>query len=326
MLEMYVHVHQHGLARVVQHVSLLPTVSQSVIFHILLAVCASPCQNSGACTAPNTCTCTSSWTGTICTIRKTVAVQEQPRFSTVFSFQRSVRHPAKMVVPAALPILVHAPHSGVVWHAQHVCIPSLLVKEYSFELKYLRFLAVCSPTCSNGGTCNAGNVCACPSTWTGSRCTTRKWLVGNTIISTSIFSLQRSVPLYVQTEALVMLETHAHVYRHGLAHDVQQYVSDQSKKRLFRHQFTLSSGLYSCMFERRYMSCWQYLHLSVNVDWFTMHDPLVFLEKATTFIFKFQCSSLAVCPSGCFNGGWCSSPGVCTCAAFWGGSTCTTRM
>ena len=31
------------------------------------AVCARPCQNGGTCTAPNTCTCASGWSGTQCT-------------------------------------------------------------------------------------------------------------------------------------------------------------------------------------------------------------------------------------------------------------------
>ena len=38
-------------------------------------------------------------------------------------------------------------------------------------------LAVCTPACSNGGTCNAGNTCSCPSTWSGTRCTTREFFL-----------------------------------------------------------------------------------------------------------------------------------------------------
>jgi len=34
------------------------------------AVCTSPCQNGGTCSSPNTCTCTSQWTGFTCTIRE----------------------------------------------------------------------------------------------------------------------------------------------------------------------------------------------------------------------------------------------------------------
>ena len=48
------------------------------------------------------------------------------------------------------------------------------------------------------------------------------------------------------------------------------------------------------------------------------------MNEYTLFI-KHSCVILAVCPSGCFNGGWCSSPGVCTCSGWWTGSNCNTR-
>ena len=34
----------------------------------------------------------------------------------------------------------------------------------------------------------------------------------------------------------------------------------------------------------------------------------------------------AVCPAGCFNGGSCTLPEVCTCAAQWTGNNCTQGM
>lgn len=50
-----------------------------------------------------------------------------------------------------------------------------------------------------------------------------------------------------------------------------------------------------------------------------------FCQMPLNLVFELRCFPLAVCPSGCFNGGWCSSPGVCTCTSQWTGSTCTTR-
>lgn len=44
----------------------------------------------------------------------------------------------------------------------------------SFELNYL-FADFCDPSCSNGGTCVAGN-CSCASGWSGNRCQTRKYM------------------------------------------------------------------------------------------------------------------------------------------------------
>lgn len=31
-----------------------------------IAICSTPCQNGGMCTAPNTCSCTAGWTGSVC--------------------------------------------------------------------------------------------------------------------------------------------------------------------------------------------------------------------------------------------------------------------
>ena len=35
---------------------------------------------------------------------------------------------------------------------------------------------------------------------------------------------------------------------------------------------------------------------------------------------------IAVCPTGCFNGGNCTSPGMCTCTPQWTGNNCTQGM
>ena len=37
------------------------------MYGTVLAVCSSGCYNGGMCTAPNTCMCTSGWTGPTCT-------------------------------------------------------------------------------------------------------------------------------------------------------------------------------------------------------------------------------------------------------------------
>ena len=34
----------------------------------------------------------------------------------------------------------------------------------------------------------------------------------------------------------------------------------------------------------------------------------------------------AVCPAGCFNGGNCSEPGICTCPSMWTGNDCSQGM
>lgn len=67
-----VRVLQVGLIHSVQHVCFRLIVLEFKTFCVLfcLAVCTSSCQNGGTCSAPNTCTCTSQWTGQTCTIRK----------------------------------------------------------------------------------------------------------------------------------------------------------------------------------------------------------------------------------------------------------------
>ena len=44
---------------------------------------------------------------------------------------------------------------------------------------------------------------------------------------------------------------------------------------------------------------------------------------------SYQCllaSYTAVCLAGCFNGGNCTSPGMCTCSLRWTGNDCTQGM
>ena len=44
------------------------------------------------------------------------------------------------------------------------------------------------------------------------------------------------------------------------------------------------------------------------------------------YIFFFIYLILAACSQGCYNGGTCTSPGVCTCPSGWGGDDCTRGM
>lgn len=127
--------HHNGLARDVKHVcwylSWGKFFSQyywnlltdcCMFMNIFLAICASPCQNSGTCSAPNTCTCTSSWSGAVCTTRELLAntLINVFLFSS-FRIQLSVLQLVRIVVLVLLPILVHAQHSGVELPVLHVC-------------------------------------------------------------------------------------------------------------------------------------------------------------------------------------------------------------
>ena len=43
------------------------------------------------------------------------------------------------------------------------------------SLYFVHILAVCTPVCSNGGTCSSPGTCTCTALWSGSRCATRKY-------------------------------------------------------------------------------------------------------------------------------------------------------
>ncbi|MFA5624973.1 MAG: SUMF1/EgtB/PvdO family nonheme iron enzyme [Bradymonadales bacterium] len=94
--------------------------------------CTPECQNGGTCTALNTCTCLSGWTGNSC---QTPLCSPECQNEGICS------------APDTCTCL-----SG--WTGNRCQTP------------------VCSPECQNGGTCSAPNTCTCPSGWTGNRCQT----------------------------------------------------------------------------------------------------------------------------------------------------------
>ena len=50
------------------------------------------------------------------------------------------------------------------------------------------------------------------------------------------------------------------------------------------------------------------------------------LLSALHTILIWICFYTAVCPAGCFNGGNCSAPGICTCSSGWTGNECRQGM
>jgi hypothetical protein len=120
-------------------------------FSLVLAVCSPTCSNGGTCSSPGTCTCSASWSGSRCTTR-TLNSESYICFFWVI----------------------------VVW----ICIV------LHFDLVHCWFyLAVCSPSCSNGGTCSNPNTCTCPSTYTGSICQTRESSFGFFCTENNVFQL-----------------------------------------------------------------------------------------------------------------------------------------
>ena len=84
----------------------------------------------------------------------------------------SLHHLAIMTQPSGIPIL-----SPI--HFIMLAIPifplfkfvDLLVLSMNVCVQY--FIAMCSPSCQNGGTCSSPNSCSCRSGWSGSSCSQR---------------------------------------------------------------------------------------------------------------------------------------------------------
>lgn len=62
----FAHAHPRGLDHDAPHVNSLSKIHLISILHIIIAVCSPVCQNSGTCTSPNVCACTSGYTGAYC--------------------------------------------------------------------------------------------------------------------------------------------------------------------------------------------------------------------------------------------------------------------
>ena len=50
--------------------SLKSNICARILLHFFAAICSSACQNGGTCSAPDTCTCTANFTGSVCHTRE----------------------------------------------------------------------------------------------------------------------------------------------------------------------------------------------------------------------------------------------------------------
>lgn len=134
------------------------------------------------------------------------------------------------------------------------------------QILLLCVVAVCISACLNGATCNAGNLCACPSTWTGPRCATRKLTVS--IKLDFMFDLvQLSAAPHVRTVVPVRRPTPVLVHHLGLVLHAP-HVSTITTIETSLLVFLMFSGLLSYLSKWWNMQCSQYLYLCHILEWF----------------------------------------------------------
>ena len=88
-----------------------------------------------------------------------------------FIFQLSAHRCVQMVELARVLERAHAHHNGRVRAVPRVS----QIAGSCVAMKRYVVLAVCSPSCANGGTCTNPNVCSCVSGWSGATCGTCKF-------------------------------------------------------------------------------------------------------------------------------------------------------
>ena len=195
------------------------TANCSLYSVLVLAVCTPVCANSGTCSSPGTCTCTSSWTGSRCATRKYQQIEigipkEKRSFHIIFLkkfFGLEFLADCLLYLVCVLALCTPVCSNGGTCSSPGTCTCTALwtgsrcatrkywhiwigmwKKEKSLELilsktacwkvfpancslYFVHILAVCTPVCSNGGTCSSPGTCTCTALWTGSRCATRKY-------------------------------------------------------------------------------------------------------------------------------------------------------
>ena len=122
------------------------------------AICNQGCANGGSCTSPGVCKCASGWSGSGCTDRKLLILYVFKVYNQNFT-KKSTIH-ACMYCSICFVNIISAHHLKDMCVACEFVINSVLFHT-----------AVCSPSCSNGGTCTAPNTCSCTPQWTGATCT-----------------------------------------------------------------------------------------------------------------------------------------------------------
>lgn len=124
--------------------------------------CTQICENGGACSGPDTCTCSSGWSGDDCTV---------PTCSTACGDNSLCVGPntcgCKPGYQGALckqAQCVQTCYNGGTCYAPDTC--SCATGWFDSNCT----TPVCKDTCANGGNCTAPNRCNCPSEWSGSDC------------------------------------------------------------------------------------------------------------------------------------------------------------
>jgi len=175
--------------------------TSNYILLLLTAICTHICQNGGTCSAPDSCTCTSGWTGNTCSeglwqhafmIMNICLIHILVHINTVCMLSRCFVIPSTWSCVLKVIVTIRNAEYMCMLCYFFVCTGHLMWRWWWYDVYMwndlvawihnndtctllctfvlLLLTAICTQVCQNGGTCSAPDSCTCTSGWTGYTC------------------------------------------------------------------------------------------------------------------------------------------------------------
>ncbi|XP_028649680.1 neurogenic locus protein delta-like [Erpetoichthys calabaricus] len=211
-----------------------------------------------------------------------------------------------------------------VWNIQYVCCEGWLPNGYECTIPY------CNETCLNGGTCIAPNNCSCSSGYTGEQCETDiNECLGSNLCQQQCVNVPGTYKCncsagYVLEANGFSCVAQSESVCNTPANNCEQlcYESNGGFSCACKQDFTLNSDNRTCN-KIVYDPC-NPTRCEQNCTT-VGGKPTCFCQPGYMLISDgYTCQPL--CLQGCENGGWCSSPGVCSCPPNWEGDSCENAL